>query len=103
MGKAWYNPRMMVLQRFTGCEAPRKSPPTACRDAVGLRFLAQRISLYPELNSDALEAPYYEANISMVETQLRTAGVRLATMLNAMFPPPADTMASVVELTGGSR
>jgi hypothetical protein len=34
--------------------------------------------LYRELDSDALAAPYYEANIGTVETQLQTAGVRLA-------------------------
>lgn len=44
--------------------------------------------LYKDLDSDDLRAAYYEANLPVVEEQLERAGVRLATMLNAMFAPP---------------
>ena len=34
----------------------------------------------------ALEQPYYDANISIVDQQLAKAGVRLAKVLNDAFP-----------------
>lgn len=47
--------------------------------------------LYKELDSDDLGAPYYERNMPVVEDQLERAGIRLATMLNAMFAPKPAT------------
>lgn len=50
--------------------------------------------LYSELDNDDLGAAYYERNMPVVEDQLERAGIRLATILNAIFAQPTTQPAT---------